>query len=153
MLVSGHLVQFRIEPNHAEHHHRGDIINLLDTYVCSGIFAMQALPRREFLVEVAPKRYQDGLEAEDSEEDTTFLLWYRVRGAEDLEADDEETDKAAATGRTPKLNEGRKIAVFKTRSKLERDAWCWAINCELERAIRSNSEREAKIRAAGGLIS
>ncbi|KAH7102551.1 Pleckstrin homology domain-containing protein [Auriculariales sp. MPI-PUGE-AT-0066] len=151
VLVSGHLVEYRIDPRHSDHHHRGDTFNLLDTYVCSGIFATQALPRREYLVEVAPKRYQDGLEAEDSEEDTTFLLWYRTRAAQG--GDRDEVAEKVADGRLPRLNESRKFLVLKTRSKLERDAWCWAINCELERVIRTNSDREVKIRDLGGLIS
>lgn len=76
-LVSGHLVQFNIVPHKTEQHPHGDTINLLDAYVCSGYIAMQALPRREIDDDgnPKPKRYQDGLEAGDSDEDTTFILW------------------------------------------------------------------------------
>ncbi|EJD50692.1 hypothetical protein AURDEDRAFT_83726 [Auricularia subglabra TFB-10046 SS5] len=148
VLVSGHLIQFHIAPRNSEHHPRGDTINLLDAYVCSGLFAMQALPRREFLVPLAPKRYQDGLEADDAEEDVTFMLWYHR-----YPSNGGDREGLAPTSTAPKLNAKRSILVLKARSKLERDAWCWALNCELERIVRSNQLREKRVREIGGLIS
>lgn len=52
----------------------------------------------------------------------------------------------------PPLSAKRKIAVYRTRSKLERDAWVWAIKSEIEKAVRGTKEREALVRSAGGLL-
>jgi hypothetical protein len=76
---------------------------------------------------------------------------YHPRGARG--GDRDEVAENVSTSAVPKLNESHKILVLKTRSKLERDSWCWAINCELERIVRSNAEREVRVREAGGLIS
>ena len=34
------------------------------------------------------------------------------------------------------LKAKRRVIVLKARSKLERDAWCWALNTEIERLSR-----------------
>jgi hypothetical protein len=41
--------------------------------------------------------------------------------------------------------------VFMTRSKLERDSWCWALNSEIERITRSQKEYEERIRDQGAI--
>ena len=51
----------------------------------------------------------------------------------------------------PNLDAKRKAIVLKTRSKLERDAWCWAINMEIDRLAESQSRREEVARNAGGV--
>lgn len=78
MLVSGHLVQFHIASHRTTHHMRSRVISLSDAYVCSGHFATQSLPIHEFAKTREPlrRRFQDGLESEDLESDTVFLLWY-----------------------------------------------------------------------------
>lgn len=49
----------------------------------------------------------------------------------------------------PAINAKHKIIIFKARSKLERDAWCWAINDEIERTARHHVSRELKSRQGG----
>ena len=52
----------------------------------------------------------------------------------------------------PPLSGKRKLAVYRTRSKLERDAWVWAINAEIDKAVRAAEERESRVREAGELM-
>ncbi|KDQ62280.1 hypothetical protein JAAARDRAFT_454727 [Jaapia argillacea MUCL 33604] len=150
ILISGHIVQFHIGPRASLHHRRKKrTISLQDAYVCSGYFAAKSLPQGEFNPEAAPvaRRYQDGLEAEDMEEDTLFIIWYHPHtiGFQDGSGADK-------LSKVPPLSKNRKAAVFRTRSKLERDSWCWALNCEIEKVIRANQGRESKVREAGNLI-
>lgn len=127
--------------------------NLIDAYVCSGYSAALALPKGQYNANGATtaRRYQDGLEADDPEEDMLFMVWYRSQAPM--------VDKASmsATPNVPKsvpaLSAKRKLLVFRTRSKLERDAWCWALNCEIEKVVRTQSEREEKLRATGSLVN
>ena len=131
------------------HHRRNKVVNLLDAYVCSGYFAAQYLPDGPYDANQPPvaRRYQDGLEADDREEDTLFVVWYRnVRGA----AEGVRRNNAAAD--VPPLNTKRKVSVFRTRSKLERDAWVWAINIEIEKVVRASKDREEAVRQAGELL-
>ena len=44
------------------------------------------------------------------------------------------------------------MAIFRTRSKLERDAWVWAINVEIEKVVRASKDREEAVRQAGELL-
>jgi len=113
--------------------------NLIDAYICSGYLAALALPEGQYVATVkpAPRRYQDGLEAEDREEDMLFMVWYRPPSA---------TAQQDAAVPVPALSSKRKLLVFRTRSKLERDAWCWALNCEVERLVREQKEREERLR-------
>ena len=66
------------------YHRKDKIIDLLDAYLCSGYFAAQYLPEGQYDANAPPvaRRYQDGLETDDGEEDTLFIVWYRnVKGA------------------------------------------------------------------------
>ena len=149
MLLSGHLVQFEISHNSSLHHRRDKVINLLDAYVCSGYFAAQYLPEGQYDANKPPvaRRYQDGLETDDGEEDTLFIVWYRnVRG----QAEGVRRNNAAAD--VPPLKTKRKVGVFRTRSRLERDAWVWAINVEIEKVVRASRDREEAVRLAGRLL-
>jgi hypothetical protein len=58
-----------------------------------------------------------------------------------------------ATGRLgiPALDGKHKMLVLRARSKLERDAWCWALNVEIERLVRVFSSREQSVRNDGGI--
>jgi hypothetical protein len=155
-LTSGHLVQYHITPKSTLHHRRYKKINLLDAYVTSGYFAALTLPQGQYSASAAsvPRRYQDGLEADDPEEDMLFMILYRPQAP----AVDEATGAGNAglhgkgTGNLPKLSAKRKLVVFRTRSKLERDAWCWAINCEIDKLVRVGREREERLRGMGGLV-
>jgi hypothetical protein len=126
--------------------------NLIDAYVCSGYFAALALPKGQYNANgnAAPRRYQDGLETDDPEEDMLFMVWYRPQTPM------VEKTAASVTPTAPKsvpaLSAKRKLLVFRTRSKLERDAWCWALNCEIEKLVRTQSDREEKLRETGSLM-
>ena len=125
------------------------MLHLFDAYVCSGYFAAQYLPEGQYDANAPPvaRRYQDGLETDDGEEDTLFVLWYRkpAGAAPGLRRNSGDAD-------VPSLGVKRKIAVFRTRSKLERDTWVWAINVEIEKVVRASREREEALRQAGQLL-
>ncbi|KAF8208836.1 hypothetical protein K438DRAFT_1917210 [Mycena galopus ATCC 62051] len=148
-LLPGHLVQFRIVPGAALHLAMNQNINLADA---GEYISDNALPRR----------YQDGLETDDPDEDTLFMLWYHphhtaVNVARDApQTDDQDagqlkkqTDNSTNL-RVPSLSSKRKVAVFRCRNKLERDAWCWALNCEIEKIVRVQKDREERMRNTGG---
>ena len=131
------------------YHRKDKIIDLLDAYLCSGYFAAQYLPEGQYDANAPPvaRRYQDGLETDDGEEDTLFIVWYRnVKGA----AEGVRRNNSGAD--LPPLNAKRKVAIFRTRSKLERDAWVWAINVEIEKVVRASKDREEAVRQAGELL-
>lgn len=160
MLVSGHLVKFLISGRTSLHHRRHKLINLLDAYTCSGYLAAQHLPDGQYHPDNPPlaRRYQDGLESDEREEDTLFMLWYRgnvVVGETPSSTDGgaSKKDKGKNVGAdVPPLSGKRKLAVFRTRSKLERDAWVWAINAEIDKAVRAAEDRENRVREAGELM-
>ncbi|KAI0947149.1 hypothetical protein AcV7_009650 [Taiwanofungus camphoratus] len=152
VLVSGKLVQFRITSGKSLHHRRHKIISLLDAYVCSGYFAAQYLPEGQYDPDAPPvaRRYQDGLESDDHEEDTLFMIWYQPKS--DWGEMQFPSRPSAPLYDIPPLSAKRKLDVFRTRSRLERDVWVWAINSEIEKVIRANQDRENKIREAGDLV-
>lgn len=153
-LVTGHLVAFRITPGSSLHLAMQRRTNLLDAYICSGYFAALALPQGQYDPTKDPeaRRYQDGLETDDPEEDTLFMLWFRPQPSA--------VEKATLSGTmtdmpktVPALSAKRKVLFFRTRSKLERDAWCWALNSEIERVVRAQKEREERLRETGNLMN
>ncbi|TCD70536.1 hypothetical protein EIP91_002882 [Steccherinum ochraceum] len=155
VLVSGHIVQYRIT-GQSSLYRRKKTINLLDAYVCSGYLAAQHLPTGQYDPNSPPlaRRYQDGLESDEAEEDTLFVLWYRSNTASLDQTLDAASHPASASGKmdVPPLAAKRKLGVFRTRSKLERDAWVWAINAEIDKTVRVAKEREGRVRQAGGLM-
>jgi len=152
-LVAGHLIRFRIGPQSSLYPVVRKKINLLDAYVCSGYFAAMALPKGQYVPNAspAPRRYQDGLETDDREEDMLFMLWYRPQ-PQIINADQDPTASAVHTKSVPQLSSKSKMLVFKTRSLLERDSWCWAINSEIEKIVRVQSIREESLRESGKLV-
>lgn len=124
----------------------------MDAYVCSGYLAAIALPKGQYKANVNPdpRRYQDGLETGDPEEEMLFMLWYYPQRpkVEHLNLEGPSTFSKIL----PALSEKRKLLVFRTRSRLERDAWCWALNCEIEKLVRAQKDREAQLRDTGNLI-
>ncbi|KAJ7254353.1 Pleckstrin homology domain-containing protein [Mycena haematopus] len=164
-LLPGHLAQFRITPGTALHLAMNQNINLADAYVCSGYFAALTLPTGEYTSEHAlPRRYQDGLETDDPDEDTLFMLWYHPHRTglnvplDVPQADENDTKQQkkqmdnTMSPRVPSLSSKRKVAVFRCRNKLERDAWCWALNCEIEKIVRVQKDREERLRNTGGSL-
>ncbi|KAH9080423.1 hypothetical protein EDB83DRAFT_2339328 [Lactarius deliciosus] len=139
-LVASQLVQFQIKPKSTNFRRRGKPVPLLDAYVVSGVFAAQALPKGQYNPNnpATPRRYADGLESDDSEENTLFTVYYVPR-------------KMAQAEKVPSLNVAKKVMVFRCRSRVERDVWCWAMNTEIEKLARERSDRE-KLRNAGAPI-
>ncbi|KAG6877753.1 hypothetical protein C0993_004256 [Termitomyces sp. T159_Od127] len=151
-LSAGHLIQFRIKPNSSLHHTMHRKTSLSDAYVCSGYLAAIALPKGQYQANVSPdpRRYQDGLETADPEEEMLFMLWYYPQRPRLEQLNPDEPSTSSKT--LPALSEKRKLLVFRTRSRLERDAWCWALNCEIEKLVRAQKDREAQLRDTGNLI-
>jgi len=74
VLISGHLVRFKLNGSNSGLHSRSHAINLLDTYVTSGHFAALGLPLEDLDDSRAARRYQDGLETGDNHRDTLIVL-------------------------------------------------------------------------------
>lgn len=154
-LSSGHLVQYHVTPKSSLYQRRPKTINLLDAYICSGYFAALTLPDGQYSpsAPTAPRRYQDGLEADDLEEDMLFMVWYRPQASVAAAKDSLGGESGVANqASVPALSAKRKLMIFRTRSKLERDAWCWALNCEIEKITRGARDREERLRETGGLV-
>lgn len=99
------------------------------------------------------------METDDPEEDTLFMLWYRSHpvgtGDETGYSPAAQLRKTKGPPRSaviPPLSAKRKVALFRTRSKLERDSWCWALNTEIEKVARSNPQREIRMRETGDIV-
>ena len=145
VLVQGHLVEYNITGTSLHHRKRG-IVHLLDAYVCSGYLAAQHLPEGQYHPDdpPLPRRYQDGLESDDLDEDTLFMIWWYRRGGS--------KPTVISNASIPPLSAKRRVAVFRTRSKLERDIWVWAIRSEIEKLVRAAREREALVGDSGELL-
>ncbi|KAG6850272.1 hypothetical protein H0H93_015529 [Arthromyces matolae] len=152
-LAAGHLVHFRIKPNSSLHQATHKKTSLLDAYVCSGYLAAVALPRGQYNANTSPdpRRYNDGLETNDPEEEMMFMIWYHPQGPHSEHSAHETTKSSKKQKALPAISEERKVLVFRTRSRLERDAWCYALNCEIERLVRARRDREIKLRDAGNI--
>jgi hypothetical protein len=140
-LVAGQLVQFRIKPKSTHYRRQGKPVFLLDAYVVSGVLAAQAMPKGQYNPNnpIIPRRYADGLESDDTEENMLFMVYYVPL-------------KVAQAGNVPSLNAAKKMMVFRCRSRVERDVWCWALNTEIEKLARGRREREEKWRNVGAAI-
>lgn len=68
------------------------------------------------------------------------------------EAGNTPTAAPVASKSVPALSMKQKVLVLKTRSRIERDAWCWALNTEIEKMVRVQKDREEKLRETGQLI-
>ena len=140
-LVTGQLVRFHIRPQSTHYRRQGKVISLLDAYILSGVLAARALPKGQYNPNnpITPRRYADGLESDDTEENMLFVVFYVPR-------------KVAQAGKVPSLNAAKKMMVFRCRSRVERDVWCWALNTEIEKLAREKRDREEKWRNAGAPI-
>ena len=149
-LVQGNLIQYRMAGRKTLHHRRDRLINLLDASVISGYLAAQYLPAGEYDPDAprVARRYADGLETDDGAEDTLFMLWHRTTSSG---VDEIDRIHQAAKEAAPPLKMKRKLAIFRTRSKFERDTWVWAINVEIEKVVRTTAGREERIREAGNI--
>ncbi len=140
-LVTGQLVQFHIKPKSTHYRRREKAVSLFDAYVVSGVLAAQALPKGQYNPNnpITPRRYADGLESNDTEENMLFMVYYVPH-------------KVAQAGKVPSLNAAKKTMVFRCRSRVERDVWCWALNTEIEKLARGRRDREEKWRNVGAPI-
>jgi hypothetical protein len=125
----------------------------MDAYAYSGYLAAQTLPEGQYMPNLppTPRRYQDGLETDDREEDMMFIIKYRTYPQMTSAEQDPTTTPVRGKG-IPNLSAKQKTLVFKTRSVLERDAWCWAINSEIEKIVRAQKPREEALRETGNLL-
>ncbi|CUA72521.1 Nuclear pore complex protein Nup214 [Rhizoctonia solani] len=155
VLTGGHLVLYHITPNVTSYHRHSRTVNLADAYVYSGQIAMRSLPRAAGVDsrQKIPRRYQDGLESDDSEEDTTFIIWYRPHSTH-IPLDPLLSSEPAVKDEPSiaPLGGKHKLIICKARSRLERDAWCWVLNAEIERLSRMLSTREKYMRNQGVLV-
>ncbi|KAF8333544.1 Pleckstrin homology domain-containing protein [Cantharellus anzutake] len=127
-LTAGHIATFSITAAQSCFHQRSRVINLVNSYVYSGLFAASdATPRIDDAF--SPRLYQDGLESDDSDVDTIFVVRYHLYHGEPQPRGGPHAAERSSFGPPPP-----------PRSTLERDAWCWAINTEVERIERSRNE-------------
>ncbi|KAG8826289.1 hypothetical protein FRC19_009348 [Serendipita sp. 401] len=182
VLVAGHLIRFRLASSRAHSpramHSHAKSINLLDAFVTSGHFAALELDEGNGGFEPVPRRFQDGLETDDRDIDTLIIIRYRHLSADrhleklpqptHADSTGKATSHAGITTTTttthtrwmvtdaesvPPLNSHHKLLVLRARSKLERDAWCWALNVEIERLVRMNAIREQAVRDDGAIAT
>ena len=73
VLIAGHLVLFHITKTRYALQHASRAMNLSDAFIYSGILAAQHLPVL-FSPQALPRRYQDGLETNDSDLTTTLVI-------------------------------------------------------------------------------
>jgi len=148
-LVMGHVVFFHIKQNNQVNaYQRSRIVSLVDAHITSGSAAISAIAPLAEGEDHFARRYQDGLESNDSAQDSLYIIWYRKLGKGKHAQDKSEN---APVPPPPKLNAQRKAIVIKSRSRLERDAWCWSINKEIERLAQAYRDREDLARNAGGI--
>lgn len=159
-LVNGHLVPFLIASGYALHVAMRKRINLVDAYVCSGYMAALTLPKGQYCpnAPIAARRYEDGLEANDREEDMLIVIRYRKHAPEIpqrpgivLVPNSKAKNNTSGSQWIPPLSEKYRFLILRTRSKIERDAWCWALNIEIEKLTRKQKGREEKLRQTGNL--
>ncbi|KZT53929.1 hypothetical protein CALCODRAFT_485938 [Calocera cornea HHB12733] len=165
ILVRGHLMQFKLtSPANSSAYRVVSSIPLTDAYVYSGQSAMASMPPSEDDQQgrVITRYYRDGFEGRDSDEDTTFIIWYRDVNVESrpvpkppenaIGSAHVEKGEEPQAGQIPSLKDKNRLLICRARSKLERDTWCWALNVEIERLVRAAVARERALREDGAII-
>ncbi|KAG8908406.1 hypothetical protein FRB99_006611 [Tulasnella sp. 403] len=120
VLTHGHMVLFHLTSKKSSYNHRSRSVNLIDLYVYSGQLAVATLPvgyDGDPPTEITPKIYQDGLEAHDSDEDVTFIIWYRPHPAHIAPVSQAESPGKAITmnATIPPLSGKHKMLICKAR--------------------------------------
>ena len=143
ILLNGYLVMFKLKDEKTMYYKQYGRLSLLDVYVCSGYYAAKILPEEEYNANspAIAKIFADGLETKDVDDDTIFMLKHRYQAA----VADENLDSVEI----PQLRKEFGQLICRARSRLERDAWCWAINCEIEKLVRRTGDRERRARERG----
>ncbi|BGP23981.1 proteophosphoglycan ppg4 [Rhodotorula toruloides] len=150
VLLHGVLIEYQSivrdlkgQPLPTPYHRRCHIVHLRDCYVYSGALASHLLPRLGNTMgwtpgdeseHQFPRCYSasDGLRTADDREDCTFVI-VKI--------------KHSKSGKGDKLGmKGVDARVYRTRSKLERDQFVYALNASVERLLRGEQERENRLR-------
>jgi len=130
------------------YHERHLTFSLRDCYVYSGLITESDLlyhnqtfdsntPGRHAL----PRIYSDGFTAHDEDLMTCFVLW---RGSRRRLFTTKDEDGNTITSRVTPLGTTGNAVVFKTRSRVERDAWVMSISMEIER-LNSDAGQDIKV--------
>ncbi|KZO96514.1 hypothetical protein CALVIDRAFT_481392 [Calocera viscosa TUFC12733] len=164
ILVQGHLMQFKLTSSTNSAYRMVTSIPLADAYVYSGQSAMASMPpsKDDQQGRVITRYYQDGFEGRDSDEDTTFIIWYRDVHVESRPVPKPPENAMASAhvqegegpqpSHIPLFKDKNRLLICRARSKLERDTWCWALNVEIERLVRATMARERALREYGDII-
>ncbi|BEJ14793.1 hypothetical protein CspHIS471_0405600 [Cutaneotrichosporon sp. HIS471] len=158
VLMQGSLVAFASDGSGGMQNRRA-VWPLFGSFVYSGMLAQDELDANENEQAWDPKNrmYMDGLQSADGAEDTTFcvrILWPHGSFAPPQPWDMEENRKSGAQASftpPPLRTKPLRLLVCRARSKLERDRWVWALNCEKERFARTHVRDEETLRNSGAL--
>ncbi|KAG8892497.1 hypothetical protein FRC00_011965, partial [Tulasnella sp. 408] len=115
ILTHGHLIRFHLKSTKSAHHHRSRSINLIDSYTYSGQLAVATLPKEDTSSEPTARRYQDGLEANDTDEDVTFIIWYRPHSSQISQPSTTEDSAAEYSAKIRPLSGKHKMLICKAR--------------------------------------
>lgn len=135
------------------YHKRKGIINLSDCYVYSGSVTEHELMYTSSVRYIStvngehklPRLYGDGMDCFDDDEECTFVIWegqkknvlkFDKKGKDGDGGNINDNDDGllnALVQKKTKLDHSGKTWVFRTRSRIEREEWVWAINVEIER--------------------
>ena len=156
LLVHGRLLLFQAtlrKRNGQEiphiHHERLEAVDLRDTYVYSGLAVESELLYRNQTFDsnhpghhALPRVYlEDRWTSTDEDTATCFVLWRSLRKSLFRASTEDAAGGAAGGGgsvsqriaRVSRLGTTGRAAVFKTRSRTERDRWVTSIGMEIER--------------------
>ncbi|GAA5975175.1 hypothetical protein JCM5350_000168 [Sporobolomyces pararoseus] len=149
LLLPGTLIEFNSverdmygHPLPSPYHRRKFTLSLRDCYVYSGSLTAPFLAGSTATAAWEPANGNqhrfprcytttDGLRTVDDEEDCTFVIVRTKHGGD---------------GKNKKLNQKGVVRVYRARSKLERDQFVYTLNSAIERLLRSESEREERLR-------
>ncbi|GAA5892676.1 Spo71p [Sporobolomyces salmoneus] len=149
LLLPGTLIEFNSvdrdmygHPLPSPYHRRKFTLSLRDCYVYSGSLTSSFLAGSTNTAAWEPANGNqhrfprcytatDGLRTVDDEEDCTFVIVRTKHGGD---------------GKNKKLNQKGVVRVYRARSKLERDQFVYTLNSAIERLLRSEAEREERLR-------
>ncbi|GAA6010006.1 hypothetical protein JCM11491_005826 [Sporobolomyces phaffii] len=149
LLLPGTLIEFNSvdrdmygHPLPSPYHRRKFTLSLRDCYVYSGSLTSSFLAGSTNTAAWEPANGNqhrfprcytatDGLRTVDDEEDCTFVIVRTKHGGD---------------GKNKKLNQKGVVRVYRARSKLERDQFVYTLNSAIERLLRSEGEREDRLR-------
>ncbi|GAA5987003.1 hypothetical protein JCM10908_000988 [Rhodotorula pacifica] len=133
------------QPLPSPYHRRRSVLHLRDCYVYSGTLAdhLNAPTATTGEWDPAdetehqfPRCYPttDGLRTSDERDDCTFVI-YKIKHS-----------KSGVDCKLGQKGKSKNARVFRTRSKIERDLFVYALNLSIERVLRGEKDREDKLR-------